>query len=552
MSEGDNTGNIEERVFTAIISMCRLRILCRLRFVPNNRNTPRQSMKSVLEEAISSLAQVPVEDLGDQISSAQPFVERAKDVIKLADAWEKHQTPARLKDLIEGVSRLKQTGKLQDLLGSIPNRVMDPSSRQNLTNIVSKVSRYREAAHFLCRMAKRHRIVRQMKVTLANLPKEAFHKVLSNDHTPRLASTLIRINGRHQRPDVSHLCRLMKTTEIQSPEEEFATQTRRTLRQGKIHAEIQLVYYCELNASRLPPRVICSSKDACFLCNAFILMNAKMYMPRYHGRLYPGWRLPNLPHLDDMAQRLNLVLENQARASLRTLLERNKKTVYPDPNESTLLTLAVSTSTLRTLALSEGIRAGRRPDQTHLVDETRVQLDLLVSPSNQASAISSEHIGTANSESDIETSSMGTKDSIGSSPSNQVASQLFLRNPCSSRAPSSRRTSDDDWKLVQETDLVQGVAVNSKSRLYTAGCLEIHLEYPINPTLGLAEGTSKDLSCGIEWLPDKEARGILEHKAMSVIDVETLQDEKSHELDDQKCLYLRAHGVVVKIMRHHA
>ena len=87
--------------------MCRLRILNRLRFVADKRNKTRQSLKSVLEEAISSLAQLPTEDLGDQISIAQLFVKRAKDVIKLADAWEKHQTLARLKDLIKGVSRLK-------------------------------------------------------------------------------------------------------------------------------------------------------------------------------------------------------------------------------------------------------------------------------------------------------------------------------------------------------------------------------------------------------------------------------------------------------------
>jgi hypothetical protein len=82
-------------------------------------------------------------------------------------------------------------------------------------------------------------------------------------------------------------------------------------------------------------------------------MYGKIHTPRCHGRLYPGWRLPFSPRLKEIEQRFNRELANHIRNSLTTLLSRRKKTVYPDPPESTLLTLPVSASTLRSLALPE-------------------------------------------------------------------------------------------------------------------------------------------------------------------------------------------------------
>ena len=125
----------------------------------------------------------------------------------------------------------------------------------------------------------------------------------------------------------------------------------------------------ELEAPMLPPRVVCSSKDACFLCNVFISMHRKMHTPRCHGRLYPGWRLPFSPKLTETERRFNNMLGTHVRSSLTTLIARRKKTIYPDPNESTLLTLPLSTSTLRSLGLLEAvIREEEEPDHSDRED----------------------------------------------------------------------------------------------------------------------------------------------------------------------------------------
>lgn len=206
--------------------MCSRRILCRLRLVANNRKTLKQPIKNVLQEAIKSLAQLGSEKLGKHLLAATLFSERAKDVIKLADTWTKHQTPARLKDLVEGVYLIGQIRELQTLLNIIPNRDMCPSSRINLLNIVSKVARYREAARFLCRTAKRFRLVRQTKVVFVNLPKEAFLRVPVDKYTPSLSCTVTRIDAVDRHMDLSRICRLINTTEVQA-NDQFVNQTKK-------------------------------------------------------------------------------------------------------------------------------------------------------------------------------------------------------------------------------------------------------------------------------------------------------------------------------------
>lgn len=335
--------------------MCSVRILCRLRFIPNSRNTPRQPIKELLQEAVNAIRWLEKETIQDTglLIRSRLFVERAKEAIKLVDAWAKHRQPARLGVLVEGVNRLWRVGELQGLLSAIPNQIMGPTSRKNLLNIISKVARYRQAARFLYRTAKKIPLVRQMKIVLVSLPQNAFQKIPANQCSPTLPSTVSRINALHkQQWNVGQVCRLLNLSEVEA-NDQFVQQTRKTLKDAKIHAEIQLLFYCELEAFKLPPRVFCSTKDACFLCNAFIRMYGKIHTPRCHGRLYPGWRLPFSPRLKEIEQRFNRELANHIRNSLTTLLSRRKKTVYPDPPESTLLTLPVSASTLRSLALPE-------------------------------------------------------------------------------------------------------------------------------------------------------------------------------------------------------
>lgn len=56
--------------------------------------------------------------------------------------------------------------------------------------------------------------------------------------------------------------------------------------------ESPLLLFYEFHPERCKPRVICSSKSACYLCNLFVRLHGHFYMPRCHGVLYEKWTLP--------------------------------------------------------------------------------------------------------------------------------------------------------------------------------------------------------------------------------------------------------------------
>ncbi|KAL4744487.1 hypothetical protein BDW72DRAFT_212587 [Aspergillus terricola var. indicus] len=240
-----------------------------------------------------------------------------------------HQTSTRLGDLVEGVHRLSHIGKLRALLDLVADRDMEFSAKESLLNIVSKVARYRDSARFLYRTAKKVPVARRMNAICVKLPREAFDHSLARKYTPDILLTPSRIDQQYSQKASNQVWRLLSTTREEASRQ-FSSQVRKTL-EAKIHTEFQLITYCELKMPRFKPRVICSSKDACFLCRSFIHMHGKLHIPRSHGRLYPCWRLPLLP------------------------------TLYPFPIESTLLTLAISETTRHSSEQPERIAQASSP-----------------------------------------------------------------------------------------------------------------------------------------------------------------------------------------------
>jgi len=473
------------------------------------------------------------------------FVERVKEVIKLIDAWAGHHTPARLLELVDGMHHLWRVGELHDLLSTMPNQIMDPSSRKALLNTISKVARYREAARFLYRTAKKIPIVRQMHICLINLPQDVFQRIPAEKYTPTvpstIASTISQISTQHgRRWNVGHICLLLGVNQVDASHR-LAQQTQKTLKDAKIHAEIQLLFYCELNPSELPPRVICSTKDACFLCNAFILMHGKIYTPRCHGRLYTAWRLPLSPEFEELEQRFNLALEYNIRNSLTTLFARKKKTVYPDPNESTLLTLPHSASTLSSLTSSVAVNeedGGFLPPQTP---------NFLERDSDPPIASNPELLSEQPESKPGDDLSAPIGEIIGQ-PSNEIASQTVLSDLSSSLGSSSESTSCEDYALLQGQTLSKCIKADRSSPLYTAGPLEVQIEYSTGQDLSASNSHLSNLAYSLEWLTVDEAERALEQSPAFMFDAESLEGEISHKVDDLKTFYITARGSILKIL----
>ena len=107
----------------------------------------------------------------------------------------------------------------------------------------------------------------------------------------------------------------------------------------KVHAEVQLLLFYELNPTIRPPRVICSSKSACYLCNLFFQIHGQFQIPRTHGRIYDKWILPFWPpeqlHMIDKLAPVVLRFNEALRSKIVEIL-RGKKARLSHPNESTI------------------------------------------------------------------------------------------------------------------------------------------------------------------------------------------------------------------------
>ena len=108
----------------------------------------------------------------------------------------------------------------------------------------------------------------------------------------------------------------------------------------KVHAEIQLLFFYEAHPNLPRPRIICSSKSACYLCNLFFRLHGSFQVPRTHGRLYDKWTLPDwvdIPlerrsSLGVIATNLGAEIDNRFR-----VISKAKKRPCYHPNESVLL-----------------------------------------------------------------------------------------------------------------------------------------------------------------------------------------------------------------------
>ena len=124
----------------------------------------------------------------------------------------------------------------------------------------------------------------------------------------------------------------------------------------KVHAEIQLLVFYEFHPELKRPRVISSSKKACYLCNLFIEYHGLFHIPRTHGRLYDRWTLPDWhggvsesrrSALDTIVERFNSTIESKIELALS-----RKKKPYSQPNESAISQLPVYLSSSSTTQLA--------------------------------------------------------------------------------------------------------------------------------------------------------------------------------------------------------
>ncbi|OGM39209.1 hypothetical protein ABOM_012229 [Aspergillus bombycis] len=493
------TGN---QILTAVVSMCSSRILSRLRMACTSKTSTKRPLKGTLQEALLAVKTIrrKLND-GNLSKTADNFTQRAKEVEKLLDSWSQYQVDTRLVEVVEGIHQLQHILGLSDLFGIIPNRDMSPSARRSLLNIVSKVSRYWEVARYLYRTAKKSPLARAMRTIPVRLPEEAFASPVIKGYFPELQSKIAEASPRgSQQKLLREICAILKNSQQQAIDR-YSSQVIRTLREAKIHAEIQLIAHCELKHPTLLPRVICSSKDACFLCNLCLQLYQKIYMPKSHGRLYPGWRIPCIPQLAELEQRFSQALGDHFRETCVALLSTHQKVIYPDPNESTLFTLPLSRTTTRASISSKATRAGSRISR--LPDSSKI-------------------VGV----SDPRTENMADMPPGSPSPSHDCAKSIGNELKYST--------------LVQGSKNFGCLTPGESSFVYIVDSLR-SLKIQIEHATG-----SSDLKYYLKWLGAEEAAEVRE-KGSSTLVVDTEHLEGAVTLHEQNSLYLIAKDAILKV-----
>ncbi|KAK8134628.1 hypothetical protein PG984_006640 [Apiospora sp. TS-2023a] len=310
----------ENDAFSTIVSMCKDRILRRLRLFRLPRDQEKQSIKETWRRCRDSLKK------GKKLSKFKALVKTADEAMTLVDEWDDQENDEQkleaLKALVLKLSCLQQqkNPSVRILVNEIPIRNQGPDRDKvdeklkiSFLNIIEKVARYRESARFLCYLVRKyskHSLFRQLKIVHARLPSDAFKttelgRIEANFAFKMSQGSLMKVRG------------LLGQRRQRDANEEQVRQARETLKEGKVHAEIQLFFYCHgLKKFEFP-----------------------------HGWLWPGWRLPNVENTD-LYLRFVEYLDNRIQKSVAWMLRHNGKIYHGYPNESTLITLPGSKSTL--------------------------------------------------------------------------------------------------------------------------------------------------------------------------------------------------------------
>lgn len=105
-----------------------------------------------------------------------------------------------------------------------------------------------------------------------------------------------------------------------------------------VHAEVQLIFYYATHASlnRHLPRVLGTSKAACYLCNLFIRHHGKFFVSKTHGHLYDQWTIPDLASVGAAQQAIfRAVLKNMNEDIKKDIVTNRKRlTNRPHPANS--------------------------------------------------------------------------------------------------------------------------------------------------------------------------------------------------------------------------
>ena len=243
---------------------------------------------------------------------------------------------------------LKQAHELVSLteLGAAleTSLTLNPELKHFLPSALGKLGRYYSVSCDLISAARstKYKIFNRVQVKTCRVPRPV--KALILHSVPSLALALqnvVQRSSSQQQERSTQALTTYLTKPLSAAEDIFRSRFSGKGNFWKVHAEIQLLFFYEFHPENIRPRVICSSKSACYLCDLFVKLHGQFHMPRTHGKLYDRWILPDwktgisterVHDLGIIIEKFNTLLEDKIRSTLISRrMPRNP------PNESVLV-----------------------------------------------------------------------------------------------------------------------------------------------------------------------------------------------------------------------
>ncbi|KAL9124814.1 MAG: hypothetical protein Q9217_005900 [Psora testacea] len=346
-SKDDDT----KALFRCIVTLDYCRILSRLRSrhaKKSSRNKGKPVLITLLDTAIRDQSIQPspnitVMELADvltKIKTLKALFMKFEDIQEHSAASSVVQDGAM--ELITQMHDLASQTKFKLALNS--SRTLNPELKTFLPEAVGKLGRYYSISYELVCVARSEEYSIFNSITIETSPTLRPSQPLNIDknfHPLTALQNILRPGSAVQSRSLKPSLEKCLGKPIQFILDEFRLAIADYYKSVKVHAEIQLLFFYELNSERIRPRTICSSKSACYLCDLFFRLHGQYYVPRTHGRLYHRWTLPNWHILlPEMRRRyFDFLLRNFSdilRVKVKVALDRGPVRAN-HPDESTLV-----------------------------------------------------------------------------------------------------------------------------------------------------------------------------------------------------------------------
>lgn len=343
-------------MFNDIIALCRNRILIRLRSKHvkeyyNLRQSNKKSLGIVVRKFIEKLERDDTAESVPTETQARHLKRHRSALRKLLaelDDFEAADNPHHedLSSLVRSITQVIDIVPIKNLLEPIRHQDMERDLQTWLLGCFNKIRRYSEVASILCHRARRIPILRKVRVKIISSVANPRGPSVASENIMNIWQSLARFQYNGETVQTKMLPGWLRRL-IQTSSNEYSKNVRNLLEEAKVHAEIQLLVYYEKHQGQcIRPRILAASKKACALCNTLILMHGAYRVPKSHGRLYRGWRLPAEQQKGPLQDDLNVELESSISKTLATLMPLSDKPRIDYDNESSIYSFNLSASTV--------------------------------------------------------------------------------------------------------------------------------------------------------------------------------------------------------------